>query len=176
MTITGESLNSWADQVADLASEFTTGFEARFGYPPGDNRLVSATPQDSERAVQTLSGLGVPGDLLQFYSRVESVSLPDLDNGFFIHSADSVADGMAGGQPTEVVGAIDERIVVFGSDGGGGLCALTIPDGRFLVLRGGALVGPRYDVDESGVQSLPGGLWGFLESIRAELVHATSPN
>ncbi|MGW1916964.1 hypothetical protein ACWCQS_41370 [Streptomyces sp. NPDC002076] len=171
-TITGENLNRWADQVADLASKFTAGFEARFGYPPGVNALVSATPQAGEQAVQALSGHGVPEDLLQFYARVESVSLPDLGNGIYIHSADSVADGMAGNQPTEVVGDVTARVVVFGSDGGGGLVAMTVPDGRILMLRDGVLLGPRYEVEESGVQMLSDGLWGFLESVRADLVEA----
>ena len=160
--------------MLDLASEFTAGFEARFGYPPGVNELVSAAPQEGERAGRLLSAHGVPEDLILFYAQIESVSLPDLDNGLFIHSADAVVSGIAGGQPTEVVGAIAGRIVVFGSDGGGGLFAMTVPDGRIIVLRGGALIGPRYDVEESGVQTLPGGLWGFLESIRTDLLQATS--
>jgi hypothetical protein len=172
VTITGEILNRWAGQVADLASTFTAGFEGRFGYPPGVNALVSATPQAGQEAVQTLSGYEVPAELLQFFARVESVSLPDLDNGIYIHTADSVADGLAGNQPTEVVGALNERVVVFGSDGGGGLVAMTIPNGSVLMLRNGALMGPRYEVEESGVQMLSDGLWGFLESIRADLVQA----
>jgi hypothetical protein len=136
VTITGENLNSWAKRVSDLALRFTDNFGAQFGYPPGENVLVRAVPQAGRHAVQALSSLGVPQDLLRFYAQVERVSLPDLDNGLFIHPADDVADGLTGNQPTQVAGGINGHIVVFGSDGGGGLIVMAVPDGRILMLRG----------------------------------------
>ncbi|MFF3920718.1 hypothetical protein ACFYZB_46505 [Streptomyces sp. NPDC001852] len=155
--------------MIELASRFTANFEAGYGYPPDDNTVVRATPEIGRLAVAALSAQGVTGDLLDFYTQIEEVSLPDLGNGIFIHSAESVAGGISGNQPTEVVGALNERITVFGSDGGGALIALAASNGRILKLHGGAWAGSQYDVEDSGVDDIAPSLWVFLEQVRAEL-------
>ncbi|MFF5361321.1 hypothetical protein ACFY4I_18310 [Streptomyces scabiei] len=160
------------DEVSRLTSKLMRNFEASFGYPPGDNGVLKATPEQGPEMAAELAAAGIGEDLLEFYSRVEGVSLPDVGNGFFIHSADAVVDGIREDQPTEVVGAIQDEITVFGSDGGGGLFALSSSGERVYRLDGGSLIGSTYDVDNSGVRVVANGFWDFLEYLRGELIQA----
>ncbi|WP_322767012.1 hypothetical protein [Frankia sp. Cr1] len=169
MPISGANLDSWIDEISQLSSDFTRSFEGKFGYPPGENYVRRVKPGLERRSVQLLSSTGIVGDLLDFYSLVEEVSLPDVGSGFFIHSADSLVDGIRGGQPTKVAGFIEDSIIVFGSDGGGALFALNSLGMVVYRLDGGSLVGSVYEVDESGVNILARDLWNFLEYLRGEL-------
>ena len=149
-------------------------FESSHGYEPDENGLVEADHERGVRASRALTAAGVPLVLAEFYERVEEVSLPDVKNGFFLHAADQVIDGLNGGQPTEVEGALSDSIVVFGSDGGGGLFATSVASGQVYRLNGGSLLGPVYDVDASGVEVIAVDFWGFLEYLRQELLQAIS--
>jgi hypothetical protein len=169
VTTSGESLDRWVNGVSKLASRLMSEFEVRYGYPPGENALLKATPEDGAEAVRVLALAGIPRELLEFYSRVEEVSLPDVGNGMFVHSAQAVVEGVAGDQPTEVVGAVQDTITVFASDGGGGLFALNRAGEKVYRLSGGALIGPTYDVDDDGVQVISSGFSGFLEYLYREL-------
>ncbi|MFD7659956.1 hypothetical protein ACFV4N_38770 [Actinosynnema sp. NPDC059797] len=156
-----------------LASKLMRNFEAGFGYPPGDDLLVEATAESGREAAQSLSSVGAPGELRDFYSRVQEVSLPDVGNGFFIASAEVLVEGIRrGDRPTEVTGSVNDAIVVFGSDGGGGLFALSSSSGNVYRLSGGAQIGSTYEVDESGIAVLASGFWEFLRYLLRELVQA----
>ncbi|TPQ22051.1 hypothetical protein [Streptomyces sporangiiformans] len=48
---------------------------------------------------------------------------------FFVHPADQTAAGLRGELPTRIVGTREDSVVVFGSDGGGALFALSATDG-----------------------------------------------
>jgi len=172
--VSGENLGSWAEELSRLAAEFTRHFEARFGYPVGDNGVVRVVSVGRQRLLDDLVGAGVGGDLVTFYSYVGSVSLPDLGSGFFVHAAEDVLDGVRGEQPTRVTGAVDDEITVFGSDGGGGLFALNAAQDKVYRLSEGALFGATYDVSSSGVHLAARGLWEFLGYLLSELSHATS--
>lgn len=74
-----EDLRGWIERTSRLSAEFGRGFEARFGYPPGENRVFAA-------------------------------------------------------------GVAEERITVFGSDGGGSMFALSAAGGQVRRLRGGAFL------------------------------------
>ncbi|MEE1745002.1 hypothetical protein ACFYNF_27335 [Streptomyces sp. NPDC006641] len=160
--------------MAKLAVKFTRDFEVSFGYPPGDNGVVRADSNVRRDLIDGLIEAGVGGDLISFFSRVGSVSLPDLDSGFFIHSAEDLLDGVRGEQPVRITGALEDEIAVFGSDGGGALFALNAAQDRVYRLSGGALVGATYDVNPSGVQVMADDLWGFLEYLLSELSRAVS--
>jgi hypothetical protein len=81
--------------------------------------------------------------LIHLYRTIGEVSLPDLENGVFIHPAEAVIVGLGGEQPTEAVGSLEGRIVVFGSDGGGALISIT-EDGKVYKLKDGGWVGGTY--------------------------------
>ena len=158
-------LGKWVETVSALATRFEQGFEARFGYLPGENRVVSV----SVDALSLADGMGLPGELLALYSYFDEVTLPDLGNGIFVGSLAWVVDGIRGNLPTRVCGAVEDSIVVFGSDGGGALIALSSSGRGVYKLSGGALVGSVYDVDERGFRTVSHDLWGFLAWIREEL-------
>lgn len=160
--------------MSKLAFKFMRDFEGSFGYPPGENVLLEASPERGAEAVQALSSIGAPRDLLDFYARVEEVSMPDVGNGLFVHSAQAVVGGAVnGGQPTEVVGAVDDTIVVFGSDGGGGLFALSRGGDKVYHLSGGSLVGSIYEANDAGGRVVANEFWGFLKYLYRELSEAT---
>lgn len=157
--------------MSEIASKIMEGFEATHGYPPGDNVVVGA---DAHAAHEGLSAVGVTGDLLQLYSVVGAVSLPDVGNGFFVHSADDVVDGIRDGQPTTVTGVISDSITVFGSDGGGGLFAHSGSTGVVYRLDGGALVGSKYEAGEGDVHIVAASLDAFLTYLRNEASTASA--
>ncbi|WP_159104054.1 hypothetical protein [Streptomyces sp. CdTB01] len=155
--------------MSKLTSRLMRNFEARFGYPPGENVLLKADPELRTKAVQALSAIDAPRDLIDFYSQVEEITLPDVENGLFVHSMQAVVEGVAGNQPTEVVGAVKGSVTVFGSDGGGGLLALNRAGDKVYRLSGGSLIGSTYEVEDSGVQVISNGFSGFLDYLRREL-------
>ncbi|MFF1710301.1 hypothetical protein [Streptomyces sp. NPDC058268] len=57
------------------------------------------------------------------------LSLPDVGVGLFVHPARQTVAGLHGDLPTRLVGAVEDSVVVFGSDGGGALFALSRTDG-----------------------------------------------
>jgi len=155
--------------MCELVPRFTQGFESQFGYPPGENVLVRATPGAENGEKASLVAAGVSGDLLNFYEQVERLSLPDLDSGFFIHP---VAEVVNGEQPTILAGDVSDSIVVFGSDGGGSLFALGASQGNVYNLSGGSLIGDTYETEGHGVKIISRDLWGFLEDLRGELTNS----
>jgi hypothetical protein len=97
-------------------------FLATHGFPPGDNAVALAT-DDSHEATSALVDLTpIPSDLTTLYWVISEASLPDVDNGYFIHSPATVAEHFREhGSP-----AIEGEWIapVFASDGGGHLFAV----------------------------------------------------
>ncbi|MER7861349.1 hypothetical protein ABTX61_19740 [Amycolatopsis japonica] len=163
-----EDLKVWIERSSRLSAEFERGFEARFGYPPGENRVLAAEDVGSGD-LEKLAKLGVPAGLLDFYACVGEVSLPDLGNGVFVHPARHVVAGLLGALPTRLAGATEGRIVVFGSDGGGSMFALRPACGSVYRLRGGAFLDGAYEVDQQGTAVVATDLREFLAGILREL-------
>lgn len=175
VAIIGENLSSWADALSELAFKFTRDFEGQFGYSPGENSLVRAAPEAGAETVEALAAAGVPRALCDFYGQVERVSLPDLDSRYFVHSAVEVLSGVNGEQPTKLDGNFSDSIVVFGSDGGGGLFALGGARGNVYRLSGGSVMGDTYQTGRLGEKVASSDFRGFLEILRGELVNSIIP-
>lgn len=152
-----------------LLSKLMRNFEHEFGYPPGENYLLTATPEYSHAATEVLSSIDAPGELIGFYQVVNELSMPDVESGFFIHSYEDVVNGVEGKQPTCLAGSIDDEIIVFGSDGGGGLFALNRTDGQIHRLGRGSLIGSTYEIDESCVVESWPDFWEFLNYLHCML-------
>ncbi|WP_145926759.1 hypothetical protein [Amycolatopsis orientalis] len=163
----GLDLRSWVMRMSSLCAEFERRFEARFGYPPGENQVRLAG--DDRDDLRLLAELGCATELLDFYAVVKEVSLPDLGVGTFVHSARHVLTGLRGTMPTLLGGATEDSIVVFGSDGGGALFALSASGRGVYRLRGGAFVADTYDADQTGVTTVAPDLHRFLGAVLAEL-------
>ncbi|MGW6026441.1 hypothetical protein [Streptomyces sp. NPDC055099] len=122
------------------------GFEVRVGYPPDCNSVAPARkleeperlePEDSERLEsedsERLEIAAASGELALLYCHLSHLSLPDVGPGLFVHSAQQTVAGLRGDLPTRIEGAVGHAlgtpVVVFGSDGGGALFALSRADG-----------------------------------------------
>jgi hypothetical protein len=117
-----EWLRAWCGEAAPLVAELMQSFQARYGFEPGNNVVVLAT-QESHEATDALVELTpIPSDLTTMYWVISEISLPDLENGLFVHPASLVADHFREYGAVRIDG--EEPAVVFASDGGGQLFAL----------------------------------------------------
>jgi hypothetical protein len=135
---------AWRKRMSRLAVQFCAGFQHRFGYPPDDHVVYGPTSPDDLQALVANGAVDVPDELIGFYRHIAAVSLPDLDNGYFIHSAAHVSQGLAGRVGSDVIQVAHESfhvpVVQIGSDGGGGLYVLERGSGgRVLYLPVGEL-------------------------------------
>ncbi len=109
----------WKAEMHWALSQLNAVFAQRFGYPPGDNRVIDA----DERGRTGL--LTLPAALAEFYAEIGELSMPDVHVGYFIHPLSMVTSSTTRGDPTRVEIEIDgqrlnDDVVSFGSDGGGG--------------------------------------------------------
>ena len=139
----------WKAEIRSILTELNAVFEQRFCYPPGDN-MVS----DSDLGEQGLTGdLALPSVLVEFYAEVGELSMSDVHFGYFIHPLDTVTSPISG-HPTRIEIEIDghtlnDDVVTFGSDGGGGYFCVSRSNGAIYYL-------PPGGIDENNVYS--GGL------------------
>lgn len=160
MNISGKDLSDWIDDISTLCAAFQRDFTERYGYPPDDHYVKvqePGTPRPADLRSETLAN---------FYATIFEVSLPDLDNGYFIHPAESATSDV---HPTRISGAVEDSITVFGSDGGGALFALSDTKPVVYRLHGGALIGTVYDVDGSGAEEFTSSFSQFLDFLRDRL-------
>ncbi|MFF2075818.1 hypothetical protein ACFVXG_13810 [Kitasatospora sp. NPDC058162] len=114
-------LRTWCEETAAALTGFTRSFAARYGFPPGENSLAHATDAGRRAADALGELLPVPPDLATLYGVLDRASLPDLDNGYFIHPPGAVTAHVREYGVPVIEG---ERLaLVFGSDGGGRLFA-----------------------------------------------------
>jgi hypothetical protein len=97
---------------------------------------------------------------------VHEVSLPDVGNGYFIHAPALVLEGES---PTRLTGTVEDRIVVFGSDGGGALFALSASGRGVYRLANGSFTARGTPYDDGDVAVVAPDIGQFLDFLRAEL-------
>jgi len=166
-------LNEWAMGMARLADEFVSGFEVVHGYRPGEHTVCPVPPGEGAVSAAALARQGVAGPLLEYYSHLGSVELPDLDNGIWIDDASSLtAQVKAGNYPNRLTCSVDDTVSVFATDGGGGMYALSHTTGSVYHLTAGALAGNTYGLGESGYCIATEDLWCFLEQLHVRLAEA----
>jgi hypothetical protein len=109
-------LASWINELRVLLEELK---EKNLGYPHGDNYV---RPPGEKAVLQELlakTGLNESSQIATFYRTCDGLSLPDVWNGYFIHPTRFTLNLERG--PLSVSGPLACQILVFGSDGGGGL-------------------------------------------------------
>ncbi|MFD0369704.1 hypothetical protein [Streptomyces sp. NPDC127114] len=117
-----EWLRGWCGQANSTLAKLVHSFQARHGFEPGSNVVVLAT-EESHQATDALVELTpIPSDLTTMYWVIDEVSLPDVENGYFVHPASLVADHFREYGAVQING--EEPALVFASDGGGHLFAL----------------------------------------------------
>jgi hypothetical protein len=141
--------------LAELAGQQTP-------YPFDTNELPSPVPTDAV----------VPEALRPLYAVCGGASMPDVWNGYFIHSADKLALNKQRGLPTRIAGTPPIEIAVFGSDGGGGSYVLGLADGavHYLPSWGGFVENNIYIGDDKiGTPRISNSVIGFLQRLLADV-------
>ncbi|WP_406259348.1 hypothetical protein OH779_40695 [Actinacidiphila glaucinigra] len=142
-------LDGWLAEMNRLAEEFAADFEAVHGFPPDEHTIRESSAEDGAASAGMLARAGVPGSLVTLYSVLGAAELPDFENGVWIDDASSLLEQAgAGNYPQRLVGAVEDRVTVFATDGGGGMYAVGHSTGCVYHLTLGALVGTDYDLDE----------------------------
>ncbi|MGW1769252.1 hypothetical protein ACWCQL_35045 [Streptomyces sp. NPDC002073] len=114
-------LRTWAADVTGRLNAVLAAFETYYPYPPDVNEVVLTSPERGRDGVDALrEDPAVHPDLVTFYETVEEVTMADIGNAYFIHTAahahgELTAEPMPGGAG---------RGTVFASDGGGTLFAV----------------------------------------------------
>ena len=115
-------VRAWQEQAETALTRLTQSFLPAHGFPPDHNAVTPAT-DESHRATSALVDLTpIPSDLTTLYWVISEASLPDVDNGYFIHSPAMVAEHFRENGSAPIDG---EWIApVFASDGAGRLFAI----------------------------------------------------
>lgn len=166
-------LREWGEGIARLANAFSAGFQAAQGYPPGEHEVRLVSAEEGAAAVALLVHAGAAEVLQEYYAQLGSVVLPDLGSGIWIDDASSlVSQTEVGNYPKKLAGAIHDAVTVFGTDGGGGMYAVSHTNGGIYHLTLGALTGDTYELDADGYRCTATDLRGFLEQLRTDLTGA----
>ncbi len=132
----------WKTAVRAQLDQLEVVFEQRFGYPfdEGSNFV-----RDADQVFLAGGGQAAfPPALAEFYAEIDEVSLPDINNGYFIHPANRLPVAADWGLPIRVdVGSIGD-VATFGSDGGGGFFCMDRRSGWIYHLPPGQLVDGAY--------------------------------
>jgi hypothetical protein len=172
VTTSGQNVELWIEEMEQMTSSFVEDFQDRNGYPPGEHYVLRSTQAEACNVLAEIATEEKMCEFIEFYSRVERISMPDVGSGFFVDSAEDVVKGMHGPQPTKVLGACERRVAVFGSEGGGALFAVDRQTGEVVRLDGGALLGDIYDTGEQEAELVSPSFQGFLQFLRRELNNA----
>ncbi|MFJ8134336.1 SMI1/KNR4 family protein [Streptomyces hydrogenans] len=115
-------VRTWREQTDAALTKLMQSFLPTHGFPPSHNAVMLAT-DDSHQATDALMDLTpIPSDLTTLYWVISEASLPDVDNGYFIHSPATVAEHFHEHGPAPIDG--ESIALVFASDGGGRLFAI----------------------------------------------------
>lgn len=149
-----EWLCQWRDDTTDAVAAAMSTFEARMGYPPGDNRVAVAL--SAGRLAEIDEKLPrLHRDLVLLARVLGETRLPDIGNGWYLLSPMYQA---------RVSAPYDVDIVLFASDGGGTNYAVPVGEaGPVLRLRevaevAGVYDGHRVDVTQRDLRSFMAGL------------------
>jgi hypothetical protein len=150
-------LRTWCDDINAELEPLLGSFESRYGYPPGENRITASAGAHPPAAAQLGAHPAVARALADFYTVIEELTLPDIGNGYFIHPAQHVLDELTHGGPVD---AGEFTAVVFGSDGGGILFAVSLH---------GTVYRSRAASHDSGFDAVAKNLRGFLDHLHHEI-------
>ncbi|MET8087116.1 hypothetical protein [Micromonospora sp. NPDC005237] len=117
----------WREDLREAVASAMLDFEDRYRYPPGENAVSG--PDTTAAARIAAARPAIPAVLVDLYAAVGAVDLPDIGNGFFLHTASHVTHAHEARDLWHVSGRHHADVVVFASDGGGTQYALATPAG-----------------------------------------------
>jgi hypothetical protein len=114
-------LERWRDEVTSAVAAVMSTFEKTYGYPPSRNEVRVADESDLRAAADYgREGCGFR-EMSTFYESIGEVVLPDIGNGYFVHSARNVLDRLAEEGEIFIPMADDPLGMVIASNGAGHL-------------------------------------------------------
>ncbi|MEH0826001.1 MULTISPECIES: hypothetical protein [unclassified Micromonospora] len=169
----------WREDLRKAVASAVLDFEDRYGYPPGGNAV--SEPDTTATALIAAVRPAIPTALVSLYAAVGAVDLPDIGNGFFLHTASHVTQAHEARDLWHVRGRHDADVVVFASDGGGTQYALATPAGSpvyrlppDLVLDGiYTSEDPRFDVAAPDLSTF---LDRLLQAVKTFAASSTPPS
>ncbi|MDQ1012958.1 hypothetical protein QFZ82_007443 [Streptomyces sp. V4I23] len=117
-----EWVRGWCEQADAALAELMQSFQVRHGFAPGRNVVVLGAEESHKATAALVELTPIPSDLTTMYWVIDEVSLPDVDSGYFIHPASTVAGHFREYGAVQIDG--EEPALVFAGDGGGHLFAL----------------------------------------------------
>lgn len=134
------------------------------GYPQGTN--VVFAPALREEVLRGLRALNLEdSSLREFYSECDGLSLPDVQNGYFINRVAQFARNWERSDWVRRVDGFGEEFITIGSMGGGELFVLGLESGHTFVLPGGLIEESIY---HGPVVPLGGGLTSLMDRIASD--------
>lgn len=114
-----------------------------FGYPLGENTVTPPIPAAADALVE--AGLDRIRWLSDLYSACDGISMPDINNGYFIKPLHKVLKYDLASEPKTVLLDTEISVLSLGSTGGGSLFVVEREIGRVLLLPPGPLHEGHYD-------------------------------
>ena len=142
----------------------------KLDYPLGEHTVVPPPATTLLTQLVQKTGLAFTHPLLMFYTYCDGIRLPDVHNGYFIHSIHQVLRGLEAGEPTRLATNPTEMAVVFGSDGGGGRFVMRIKEpGEVLYLPLGTVHNAIFDDKRTPTTILAPDFFAFLRRLDADI-------
>jgi hypothetical protein len=124
--------NKWMEDLSVVVADLSG---INLGYPQGENIVRRKT---REKVIKIPSAYELTAtDLAEFYNCCDGVSLPDVQNGYFIKSLSDLIEGFEKSEPRRLQGSMSNEIIVFGSTGGGNRFVQLQPNGMIVKLGNG---------------------------------------
>lgn len=150
--------SAWAERLQNALGKLR---RIDFGYPLGENVIRPLPSGRDARSILEEENIHSP-DLASFYGSCDGVSLPDVQNGYFLMSLLELVDGLREKEPRTVVGRVSGSMVVFGWTGGGQRFALMLEGGSIWWLGNGLVEDRVFYSEEGNARKIASDLPGFL--------------
>jgi hypothetical protein len=160
-------INAWFNEVSALLERLK---RIDLGYPLGENVIHPAPTESIVESLIAKTGLPRSSSIPTFYRRCNGLSLPDVHVGYFVHGVELILDGLAKGEPTRVMDHEGlSRIIVVGTDGGGGRFASRMDVEDIVYLPVGAVHDSVFDGKATPIRRLASNFPDFLELLLGDL-------
>lgn len=156
-------ISHWFDALTTALAELK---QKDFGFPIGNNRILPAKPAVEVHRVIGEIGVEPDPSIVEFYTRCDGVSLPGVQNGYFVHSLDNLT---ARKPPHHVTGEFEADVVIVGSTGGGQLFALRKGQMNVLFLPHGLVNNGVYDGTSAPVRILADSFAELLDRLLVDV-------
>ena len=126
--------------------------------------MIRTKSEQNVSEIMKANNINIPA-LEDLYQELDGVSLPDVQNGYFLKSLSNLIEGIRGKEPVSVSGEIEGSILVFGSTGGGQKIAIFQDDKSILLLENGLVENGVFHAENHSVKIIARSFEGFLDKL-----------